>query len=117
MGKYGQHFMVEEEFSKLILKMVYITVYDWFIKILIFNCFLGKVENVIEIPAIQSSSVFFGGQNYDELYVTTGNGSIPENEKSKHPNAGKVFRVTSDKHILLGAGSGRRFKPTQSFHF
>ena len=113
MGKYGQHFMVEEEFSKLILKMVYITVYDLFIKILTFNCFLGKVENVVEVPAIQSTSVFFGGQNYDELFVTTGSGSIPENEKSKYANAGKVFRITSDKHILKGGGPGKRFKLTQ----
>lgn len=114
MGKYGQHFMVEEEFSTLILKMVYIiTVYDLFIKILTFNYFLGKVEDVIKIPAVESTSVFFGGQNYDQLFVTTGNDSIPENEKSKYPNAGKVFRVTSDKHILKAAGPGRRFKMTK----
>ena len=31
----------------------------------------GKVQRVIEVPAIQTSSIAFGGREMDELYITT----------------------------------------------
>jgi D-xylono/L-arabinono-1,4-lactonase len=37
----------------------------------------GKVESRIEVPAIQASSVAFGGENLDELYITSAGEAWP----------------------------------------
>lgn len=54
--------------------------------------------------------MFFGGPNYDQLFVTTGNGSIPDADRPKFPDAGKVFRVTANSALFKGQGAGNRFK-------
>ena len=71
---------------------------------------LANVEKVIEIPAIQTTWLFFGGPNHDELFVTTGKDLIPEDQISKYPDAGKVFSITSNEPFLKGANLGYRFK-------
>lgn len=43
-----------------------------FTPILISLCRTGKIELEIEFPSKQVTSVIFGGDNLDELYVTTG---------------------------------------------
>jgi gluconolactonase len=74
----------------------------------------GRVLNRIAIPAPQTTSVFFGGEKFDELYVTCGFGGLNEPDKIKYKDAGKVFKVTcssgQDCGSFRGAGAGNRFK-------
>ncbi|XP_028135466.1 regucalcin-like [Diabrotica virgifera virgifera] len=50
----------------------------------------GSVLQVIKFPAVQITSVAFGGQNFDELYVTSA--TLDGEEKGECP--GTLFRVT-----------------------
>lgn len=63
-----------------------------------FVCFYdrtSKVEQKIEIPAKQVTSVAFGGPNLDILYVTTANLKMGTTEMSSNSElAGKLFEVT-----------------------
>jgi sugar lactone lactonase YvrE len=54
----------------------------------------GKVLCRIEIPAPQVTSVAFGGPQLDELYVTTANFFLSEEQQKKYPASGAIFRVT-----------------------
>jgi sugar lactone lactonase YvrE len=54
----------------------------------------GKLLRRIEIPALQVTSVAFGGPQLDELYVTTANMSLSEEELKKYPGSGATFHVT-----------------------
>ena len=53
----------------------------------------GKVERVIQLPAQQITCPAFGGENLDELYITSAWGGISEEERQKQPLAGALFRV------------------------
>uniref|UniRef100_A0A1B6DI06 SMP-30/Gluconolactonase/LRE-like region domain-containing protein n=1 Tax=Clastoptera arizonana TaxID=38151 RepID=A0A1B6DI06_9HEMI len=62
----------------------------------------GKLLSSIKFPTLQITSVCFGGSNYDELFVTTGNFkqfTEFDKEYSKeeicHPLNGSCFRVTN----------------------
>ena len=48
----------------------------------------------VPIPAPQTTSLAFGGTDFSELYVTTGNIKDNEELQQKYPNAGKLFKVT-----------------------
>ncbi|XP_069695230.1 regucalcin-like [Periplaneta americana] len=54
----------------------------------------GKLLSQIAIPALQVTSVTFGGSQLDELYVTTGNLNLSEEEQKMYPLSGFIFRVT-----------------------
>ena len=59
----------------------------------------GKVERVIEVPAIQTSSVAFGGEQMDELYITTAGEAWPSDlapaqYRAGAPNqGGALYRI------------------------
>lgn len=50
----------------------------------------------LDVPAHQTTSVAWGGENYDELFITSANfiNIIPENEKEKYTHNGFLFQVT-----------------------
>lgn len=50
----------------------------------------------VDIPAHQTTSVAWGGDNYDELYITSANfpDFIPAEEKNKYTHNGYLFKVT-----------------------
>jgi len=50
----------------------------------------GREERRIEFPARKVSSAIFGGQNYEDLYVTTAGGNEKETDG---PLAGALFRL------------------------
>jgi sugar lactone lactonase YvrE len=53
----------------------------------------GKVERQVRLPVQRPSSMVFGGENLDELYITTAAIEIPEEEVSNHPLAGSILRI------------------------
>jgi len=54
-----------------------------------FNPVTGKEEERVEIPCLETTACAFGGENLDELYITTG---IHKSEVEEH--AGKLWKVT-----------------------
>ncbi len=52
----------------------------------------GRLDRRIEVPAAQVTSVAFGGRDYDELYITTGQEGFPAGGLPGQPHAGGVFR-------------------------
>jgi sugar lactone lactonase YvrE len=52
----------------------------------------GRLEDRIEVPAEQVTSVTFGGRNLEDLYITTGQEDFPPGGKSNQPHAGGLFR-------------------------
>jgi sugar lactone lactonase YvrE len=53
----------------------------------------GRIDCVIEVPAQQASCPAFGGENLDELYITSAWSGLSEAERKKQPLAGALFRV------------------------
>jgi sugar lactone lactonase YvrE len=53
----------------------------------------GKRERVIEFPVANPTACTFGGQNLDELYVTTARLGLSAADIEKQPLAGDLFRV------------------------
>lgn len=53
----------------------------------------GKVIQRIEVPAHNVTACAFGGENLDELYITTARVDMTEEELKKYPLAGSIFRV------------------------
>ncbi len=53
----------------------------------------GTLEQTIPIPALRVTSCAFGGENLDELYVTTARIRMTETQLAEQPHAGGVFRV------------------------
>jgi sugar lactone lactonase YvrE len=53
----------------------------------------GKVERVIQMPVPNATSCAFGGDNLDELYITTAWAGMSEEERKNRPFAGDLFRV------------------------
>lgn len=51
----------------------------------------GKLLCRIELPVPQVSSCVFGGENLDELFITTARAGLSENELLKYPASGHVF--------------------------
>ena len=53
----------------------------------------GKKIGSIAVPASQTSSCAFGGEDYDELYITTARNGLSEAQLEKEPLAGGLFRI------------------------
>ncbi|PTL37784.1 SMP-30/gluconolactonase/LRE family protein [Alkalicoccus saliphilus] len=53
----------------------------------------GEELQNIPIPAKQVTSCAFGGENRDELFITTAREGIPDDELEDQPHAGGIFRV------------------------
>ncbi|MBS4203983.1 SMP-30/gluconolactonase/LRE family protein [Lederbergia citrea] len=53
----------------------------------------GELLVSIPIPAPQVTSCVFGGENLDELYITTARTGLDQETLEKYPHAGGLFRV------------------------
>jgi sugar lactone lactonase YvrE len=53
----------------------------------------GKVDREIQLPAPNVTKCAFGGENLDELYITTAWSGMSVEDRAKHPMAGDLFRV------------------------
>ncbi|TVY10793.1 SMP-30/gluconolactonase/LRE family protein [Paenibacillus cremeus] len=58
-----------------------------------YNPATGDKLDTIHVPAARSSSCAFGGENYDELYITTARVGLSEEQLASQPHAGGLFRV------------------------
>ena len=55
------------------------------------NPHTGQMLQKIDIPALNVTSVAFGGENLEDLYITTASKYMPEDKESLYPEAGKLF--------------------------
>jgi sugar lactone lactonase YvrE len=53
----------------------------------------GKIERIIELPVSRGTSVMFGGENLDVLYVTTMRGALTEEQLAEEPLAGSLLAL------------------------
>ena len=53
----------------------------------------GKIEREIRLPVKNPTSCCFGGENLDELYVTTASIGLTDDEARSQTQAGDLFRV------------------------
>lgn len=53
----------------------------------------GKVERILPVPALNTTSCVFGGPNLDELYITTAQSTLSEKQHAQYPLSGDLFRV------------------------
>jgi len=53
----------------------------------------GAVDRVIRLPAQQITCPAFGGENLDELYITSAWTGLSQEEREKQPLAGALFRI------------------------
>jgi sugar lactone lactonase YvrE len=53
----------------------------------------GKVDRIIEMPVSQPSCCVFGGDNLDELYITTARQRLTPEQAAQQPLAGHLFVV------------------------
>lgn len=57
------------------------------------NPHTGELLQRIDVPALNVTAVAFGGENMDELYITTASLYMPEDKAANYPEAGKMFVV------------------------
>ncbi|HRQ24987.1 MAG TPA: SMP-30/gluconolactonase/LRE family protein, partial [Anaerolineales bacterium] len=55
----------------------------------------GKLLESIPVPALQTSSVVFGGRDMNELYVTSARVGMSGTDLKKYPLSGGLFRVVT----------------------
>lgn len=67
-----------------------------------YNPKTGKLIKKIEVPAHNVTSCTFGGDNLDELYITTASVDMTDEEKKKYPLAGSVFKVKLKEKGVIG---------------
>jgi sugar lactone lactonase YvrE len=66
-------------------------------KVARYNPRTGKRLSTIEVPAAKKvTSCAFGGENLDELFITTASVGLTETELKKQANAGHLFRMQMD---------------------
>ncbi|CAG2103299.1 unnamed protein product [Medioppia subpectinata] len=68
----------------------------------------ARVEQSIPVPALFTTTPIFGGESLDQMFVTTG--MLGQN-MTQYPNAGKVFRITSDEPGFRGSRHASHFNP------
>ena len=56
----------------------------------------GKVERIIPVPALNTTSCVFGGPNMDELYITSAQATLTEQQQKQYPLSGDLFRLKTD---------------------
>lgn len=57
------------------------------------NPYTGDKLEFIPVPAVNVTSCTFGGEEMDELYITTARTRTTEEDLQKYPHAGGVFKV------------------------
>jgi len=70
----------------------------------------GQVEEKVFIPSPLTTSVSFGGPNFEHLYVTSAYKNFGPDLRKTWKDAGKVFEITSDAVSLRGS-AGNRYLP------
>ena len=55
------------------------------------NPHTGQMLQKIDVPAYNVTSVAFGGENLEDLYITSASFYMPEDKVSLYPDAGKLF--------------------------
>jgi sugar lactone lactonase YvrE len=58
----------------------------------------GELLDSIEIPAKNVTSCAFGGEDLNELYITTAQIELTESERARSPRSGGLFRKRVDSH-------------------
>jgi sugar lactone lactonase YvrE len=53
----------------------------------------GALDRVVGLPATLITSVAFGGDDLDELYVSSARAYLSAHEQAEQPHAGKLFRL------------------------
>jgi sugar lactone lactonase YvrE len=53
----------------------------------------GRLDRVIEMPVAQPTSCAFGGQELDELFITSAWKGLSDAERAAQPVAGALFRL------------------------
>ncbi|HZH58053.1 MAG TPA: SMP-30/gluconolactonase/LRE family protein [Metabacillus sp.] len=63
---------------------------------------IGKQLDEVHVPAPNVTSCTFGGQNLDELYITTARQGLTEEELALSPQAGGLFKVKTKVKGMVG---------------
>jgi len=63
---------------------------------------IGKQLDEVRVPAPNVTSCTFGGQNLDELYITTARQGLTDEELSLSPQAGGLFKVKTKVKGMVG---------------
>lgn len=56
----------------------------------------GKLEREIRVPVELVTCIGFGGENLDELYITTAWYNLSDRQRKEQPLAGDLFRIKTD---------------------
>jgi sugar lactone lactonase YvrE len=72
----------------------------------------GKEERQVHLPVQRPSSMVFGGENLDQLFITTASIEIPQEELAEHPMAGGILcvrpGVKGKKPEAFGGGGNQK---------
>ncbi len=69
----------------------------------------GQLLETIEVPAPQVTSCAFGGENLDQLFITTARVGMSEADLEKYPESGRLFVIK----IMVKGVESFRFVSTQ----
>lgn len=56
----------------------------------------GKLDTEVLMPVSQPTSCIFGGKNYTDLYVTSANNGLSDDERNKQTQAGDIFVIKTN---------------------
>lgn len=70
--------------------------------VLQFDSKTGKLLAKVNVPAHNVTSCAFGGENLDELYITTASIDMSDEEKEKFPLAGSLYKVKTEVKGVKG---------------
>ena len=56
----------------------------------------GKLEREIRIPTENATCIGFGGENLNELFITTAWYDLSDQQRQNQPLAGDLFRIQTD---------------------
>ena len=68
------------------------------------NPVTGKVEDSVSVPCPLTTSLSFGGPNFEDIFVTTAYKNFGPDQRQKHPTCGKVHRITASEASPLRGG-------------
>jgi sugar lactone lactonase YvrE len=65
---------------------------------------VGKLEREIRVPVELVTCIGFGGENLDELYITTAWFNLSQGQRKGQPLAGDLFRIKTDVGGIVEPG-------------
>lgn len=63
---------------------------------------VGKQLDEVVVPAKNVTSCIFGGEDLDELYITTARQGMNEEELERYPQSGGLFKVKTKEKGMKG---------------